>query len=98
MLQEFLGPDEIDLVMASQPAFLQAFLGGTDVIEGIPTELTDKLVNNLSLTASTDNLDKLKSELLSYRDAGLNSVSLRLYKDPAESIELLAQEFLPLLA
>ncbi|MDP6437848.1 MAG: LLM class flavin-dependent oxidoreductase [Gammaproteobacteria bacterium] len=95
VLQEFLEPDEVELVMASQPAFLQAFVQGSHEIEGVPDGLADKLVDNLTLTASTDRLDGLVEELLAYRDAGLSSVSLRLYADPADSIRLLAEKVLP---
>lgn len=95
VLQEFLAPEECELIMASQQAFVSAFAAGSHEIEGVPDSLADKLVDNLSLTASTDNLDSLAEELLRYRDAGLSSVSLRLYANPAESIELLANELLP---
>jgi alkanesulfonate monooxygenase SsuD/methylene tetrahydromethanopterin reductase-like flavin-dependent oxidoreductase (luciferase family) len=97
VLQEFLEPDECDLVMASQPAFLQAFVEATHEISGIPDALADKLVDHLSLTAGTDNLDTLQAELMRYREAGLSSVSLRLYEEPAASIELLAAKVLPAL-
>lgn len=95
VLQEFLDPKEVELIMVSQPAFLKAFVDGSHDIEGIPDALADKLVDNLTLTASTGNLDRLVEELLAYRDAGLSSVSLRLYADPAESIKLLAEKVLP---
>ena len=97
VLQEFLEPADVDRVMASQGAFTRAFVAGTHVIEGIPDRLADTLVDHLTLTASSDRLGPLVSELQRYRAAGLSSVSLRLYDEPASSIELLAREVLPAL-
>ncbi len=95
VLQEFLEATEIELVMGSQPAFLKAFVEGTHEIEGIPESLTDKLVDELTLTSSLADVDKLMEELRIYREAGLSSVSLRLYEQPADSIRLLAERILP---
>ncbi len=95
VLQTFLSPDETELIMQSQPAFLKAFVSGSHTVQGVPDALLDKLVDNLTLTASRDALAPLLAELQRYRAAGLSSVSLRLYESPAESIELLADQVLP---
>jgi alkanesulfonate monooxygenase SsuD/methylene tetrahydromethanopterin reductase-like flavin-dependent oxidoreductase (luciferase family) len=95
VLSEFLEPAECELVMASEPAFVRAFVAGSHEIEGLPDSLADKLVDHLSLTASTDDSDALIGKLLRYKHAGLSSVSLRLYSDPAASIERLADSVLP---
>ena len=95
VLAEFLEADEIDLIMASQPAFLQAFVAGAHEIEGVPEEVLEKIVANLTLTASSDNLSEVIAELCRYKALGLSSISLRLYADPAASIDLLAEQVLP---
>lgn len=97
VLETFLGAEETELVMNSQPAFLQAFVSASSSIEGVPDPLVDKLVDHLTLTASRDNVDALIGELQKYRDLGLSSVSLRLYEEPAASIEFLADRVLPAL-
>lgn len=97
VLQEFLEQKDIDLVMNSQPAFAQAFVEGSHVVEGISDSLADILVDNLTLTASAEKLDAVVAELLRYKEAGLNSVSLRLYEQPAASMQLLATKVLPAL-
>ncbi len=97
VLETFLTPDEVALVMSRRQAFHKAFVAGSDVVQGVPDSLLDKLVTNLTLTAATDDLEPLLATLRHYRAAGLSSVSLRLYADPAESIELLAAKVLPCL-
>jgi len=97
VLQEFLEQKDIDLIMSSQPAFVKAFSEGSHVIEGIPDSLANALVKNLTLTAAPDAIDGLVQELLRYKEAGLDSVSLRLYEQPAISMDLLATKVLPAL-
>jgi 5,10-methylenetetrahydromethanopterin reductase len=95
VLQEFLNPDEVATVMASQASFVKAFSQKTHVIPGVPESITDKLVEALTLTAARNNIAALVEELQLYREAGLSSVSLRLYEQPAESMRLIAQCVLP---
>jgi hypothetical protein len=72
-------------------------VAGSYVIEGIPASLVDKLVDELTLTASLDNIDGLIDVLQTYRDIGLSSVSLRLYELPSKSMQMLAKSVLPAL-
>ena len=95
VLEQFLQPHEIELILASEAAFVHAFVNGNHEIEGIPAALTDKLIDELTLTAATDNLGRLVEELQAYKNAGLAAISLRLYGQPAESMRLLAERVLP---
>ena len=95
VLQEFLDADEIATVMANQKSFVKAFNEQSAVIEGVPESIIDKLVAALTLTAARDNVDALVDELRAYRDAGLSTVSLRLYAQPAESMALIAERVFP---
>jgi alkanesulfonate monooxygenase SsuD/methylene tetrahydromethanopterin reductase-like flavin-dependent oxidoreductase (luciferase family) len=97
VLQEFLEQSDIDLIMNSQPAFVKAFRESSDVIEGIPDALADVLVDNLTLTATPNTVESLVEELVKYKEAGLSSVSLRLYEQPVASMQLLAKKVLPAL-
>lgn len=97
VLEEFLQADEVELIMNSQPAFVQAFREGSHRIEGVPDALADKLVDELTLTAAIEDVDRLVEELLQQKSAGLQSISLRLYADPAESMGLIAERVLPAL-
>jgi hypothetical protein len=81
--------------MAHKASFVKAYTEQSDVIEGVPEAITDKLVEALTLTAARDNVDALVGELQAYGDAGLSSVSLRLYEKPAESMKLIAERVMP---
>ena len=95
VLQEFLDTDEIATVMANQKSFVKAFTEQSAVIEGVPEAITDKLVAALTLTAARANVDALVDELQAYRDAGLSSISLRLYEQPAQAMTLIAERIQP---
>jgi len=97
VLETFLEPAEVELVMTSQPAFAKAFREGSAEIEGIPAALADKLVDELTLTAALADIDRLVAELHEQQSAGLQSVSLRLYTDPAAGMRTIAERVLPAL-
>lgn len=98
LLADFLAPADVDLVMASQPAFARAFAAGSDVVEGVPGRVLDALVDNVTLCGSTADLPAVIGHLRKLKAAGLGGVALRLYADPAASIRLLGREVLPALA
>jgi 5,10-methylenetetrahydromethanopterin reductase len=95
VLSEFLESADVDLVMRSQPAFVEAFVSGRDEIAGIPRALADRLVDHLSFVGTPEDADRLVAELQAYQALGLSSVSLRLYADPAASMEFIAASILP---
>ena len=97
VLGEFLDPADVDLVMNSAPAFWAAFRAGSAQVEGVPDTVLDALVEHLTFTGTPDELDLMIDKLLKFSMAGLDSVALRLYADPDQSIDLLGQRVLPAL-
>lgn len=98
ILGEFLEPGEVDLVMASRDAFARAFAAGSPRVEGIPDEVLDTLADNVALCGTPDTLDGVIGRLRHLQAAGLSSVALRLYADPAASIRLIGERVVPALA
>lgn len=98
LLAGFLAPTEVDLVMASQPAFARAFAAGSDSVEGVPGRILDTLVDNVTVCGSTADLPAIIDHLRALKAAGLGGVALRLYADPAASIRLIGREIVPALA
>lgn len=97
LLAEFLPPDEVQLVMDHRDAFIDAFRNGSSDVRGVPHAILDKLVDNVTLCGSTDNLDPKIDKLRAYAAAGLSAISLRLYAEPAASVRLLGERVLPAL-
>jgi 5,10-methylenetetrahydromethanopterin reductase len=97
LLGEFLEPDDVELVMASQPAFVQAYVDGSHEVAGVPDRVLDALVDNVTVCGGTADLDAVIVRLRHLADAGLGGLALRLYADPAASIRLIGTRILPAL-
>lgn len=97
LLAEFLPPDDVALVMASLPAFQRAFAAGSHVVEGVPDRVLDALVEHVTITGTTGELPRLLDRLGHLKDAGLDSVALRVYADPAGAIRFIGRHVLPAL-
>jgi 5,10-methylenetetrahydromethanopterin reductase len=98
LLAGFLAPADVDLVMASQAAFARAFADGSDRAEGVPVEVLDALVDNVTVCGTTRDLPAVIDHLRGLQAAGLGAIALRLYADPASSIRLIGREVMPALA
>ena len=92
LLAEFLDPADVDLVMASEAAFARSFAAGSHLVEGVPDRVLNKMVDKLTVSGSPDNMEPVIDKLRQLRDAGLGSVALRLYADPAASIRLIGEK------
>jgi alkanesulfonate monooxygenase SsuD/methylene tetrahydromethanopterin reductase-like flavin-dependent oxidoreductase (luciferase family) len=97
LLAEFLAPDDVTLVMASQAAFARAFAAGSHLVDGVPDRILDALVDNVALCGTPDNLEPVLTKLRHLKAAGLGGIALRLYGEPAASIRLIAEKVLPAL-
>ena len=97
MLAEFLDQADVDLVMASEAAFARAFAAGSHLVDGVPDRVLNTMVDRLTLSGSPDKLEPVIDKLRKLRDAGLSSVALRLYADPAASIRLIGERVVPAL-
>jgi 5,10-methylenetetrahydromethanopterin reductase len=95
LLREFLAEDDVELVMRSGAAFWKAFNAQAHIVEGVPDSVLDALVENLTFTASVEDLDRKLEKLHEYASSGLSGISLRLYQDPAASIRLLGERVVP---
>jgi len=98
VLGAFLDEAEVNLIMNSQHAFMNAFVQKTHEVEGVPRSLLDKLVENLTLTSSIDKLDNMIVHLDTFKQLGMKSITLRLYNNPAESIRLIGERIVPQVA
>ena len=97
-IEAFLTAAEVKTVKANMPAFWQAFQHRNGVIAGVPESLVDKLVEHLTLTAATDELDDRMEILHRFAAAGLTHITLGLHDDPAKAIRLIGERVIPTVA
>ncbi len=96
-ISSFLNAADTDLVEQQWPAFLQAFLQKTDVIEGVPDRVVRELVAHLTFTGGLDDIPRVIGELQKFKALGLNEVALRLHRDADESIQIIGEHLIPAL-
>ena len=85
-----LDDDECNLVENNMPGIIKAYMTNSPVIEGIPDAIVDKLVDELTFTGDLSDVDRLIERFWTFKNAGVNEMSLRLYDQPADSIRLIA--------
>ena len=97
-ISPFLNEADVELVRDHMPSFYKAFYRGEAEIENVPTPIVDTLVENLTLTATTDDLDERLEVLHDFAAAGLTHITLGLHDNPAEAIRLIGERVIPALS
>lgn len=93
----FLSDYDAEKVVASKPSFYRAFHERSGTIENVPEAIVESLIDNLTLTASVDELDDRLAVLHQFADTGLTHLTLGLHEDPADSIKLIGERVMPAL-
>jgi len=94
-LEDFLTAEECGLVDRNRNAFFKAYKNGTGVVPGVPESVLEKLVDNLSLAGTPDDLAGHIARLRALHRLGLDEVALKLHEDQAEAIRLIGERVLP---
>jgi alkanesulfonate monooxygenase SsuD/methylene tetrahydromethanopterin reductase-like flavin-dependent oxidoreductase (luciferase family) len=94
-LETFLDEDECRIVDANRENIFKAYKQKTDKIEGVPDEIVDKLVKNLSMSGNYDDIDSHIETLRRYRDMGLDEVAFKLHEDQEAAIRVIGERILP---
>jgi alkanesulfonate monooxygenase SsuD/methylene tetrahydromethanopterin reductase-like flavin-dependent oxidoreductase (luciferase family) len=94
-LSTFLTEEECQVVDENRANIFKAYKQKTDVIEGVPAAIVDKLVDNLTMSGDASDVDKHIETLRRYRDTGLDEVAFKLHEDQAEAIKIIGERVLP---
>ncbi len=96
-ISSFLSPEDTEFVEKNWPAFLQAFVQKTDVIEGVPDRIIEELITHLTFTGGLDDIPRVVAELKKFKALGLNEVALRMHRDADASIQIIGEYLIPAL-
>ncbi len=97
VVSKFLDDADYDVIESHKSDFFNALAAQSSDIEGVPERILTALVDNLTLTGSTSEIDSIVERLKAFKTAGLTSLSLRLYQDAAASISLIGEKVAPAL-
>jgi alkanesulfonate monooxygenase SsuD/methylene tetrahydromethanopterin reductase-like flavin-dependent oxidoreductase (luciferase family) len=94
-LSTFLTEDECQIVDDNRANIFKAYKQKTDVIEGVPSTIVDKLVDNLTMSGNHADIDSHIKTLQKYRDMGLDEVAFKLHENQDAAIRAIGERVLP---
>ena len=94
-ISTFLDPEESQIVEDNFHAFAYAYAHNTDVIEGVPDIIIDKLLNHLTFTGDFNDVDRFVEEMVQFKNSGLDEFAIRLYDNPEQSMGIIAEHVVP---
>jgi len=94
-ISTFLDSEESQIVEDNFHAFAYAYAHNTDVIEGVPDVIIDKLLNHLTFTGDFNDVDRFVEEMVQFKNSGLDEFAIRLYNNPEQSMGLIAEHVVP---
>jgi len=97
MLREFMSAEEFATVLEHVPAIYAMAAKDEDSVEGLPDELLDRCVDELTLTGGIGDLDRIIAHLLEFKAIGVTDICIELKKHQAHGIKLLGEHVLPAL-
>ena len=97
MMREFMSAEEFATVLEHIPAIYAMAAKNEDSVEGLPDELLDRCVDELTLTGGIGDLDRIIEHLLEFKAIGVTDICIELKNHQAHGIKLLGEHVLPAL-
>jgi len=96
-IHDVVTPEEAQLVIAAQPAFVRAYQRKSPEVDGVPEALLAKIVEHGVSASPLCEIEREVERMRAFRAAGLNQIALCLYADPEASIRAIGEKLLPAL-
>lgn len=97
-LSHVLDEDDARIVNENINSFVKAFHKKTPIIEGVPDEIVDKLIDGATSASSLEKIDTEIERFKQFEAAGLTEIALRIYDDPDDTIRILGEHVVPALS
>ena len=94
-LLPYVSEEEADAILANKWPFLKAFRERHGNIEGVPKNVTNQLVEGLSLSGDHSDIDRHIERLNKFSESGFTEIALRLHDNPADAIRVIGDKVLP---
>ncbi len=91
------GDDEVQLVIDNWDNFFKAFWTRTGEIDGVPEDVVNNLIAGMSSAGDEDAIDRELERYRAFADSGLTELSLRLFDDPMDGLQMVGKHVLPAL-
>jgi Luciferase-like monooxygenase len=91
------GDDEVQLVIDNWDNFFKAFWTRTGKIDGVPEEIVNSLIAGMSSAGDENDIDRELERYRAFAGSGLTELSIRLFDNPMEGLQLIGKHVLPAL-
>ena len=87
--------EEVQMIIDNWDNFFKAFWSRTGVIDNVPEETSNKLLDGMSSWGDFSAIDKEIERFKAFADTGLSELSIRLFDDPMDGLKLIGDHVLP---
>ena len=87
--------DEAELVRNSFPQFIMAMIDRSGVIKGVPEDLVQRLIDEVSSAGDYGDIDREIERYRAFERAGLTDLALRVFDEPLEGVRVIAERVMP---
>jgi 5,10-methylenetetrahydromethanopterin reductase len=94
-LDHLLDAADAQLVRDNFRNFLMADVTGSGEIKGVPPELVQRLIDEVSSSGDLDDLDREIDRYKAFEHAGLTDLALRVFDDPMDSLQIIKERVIP---
>ena len=97
MMKEFISDEEFQILLKHMPEIYAMAPNNVDSVDGVPDELLDRCVDELTLTGGVEDLDHIIEHMLEFKALGVTEICLELKNHQAHGIKLLGERVIPAL-
>lgn len=91
----YVTPEERQLVISKWQNFQKAFWTRSGIIEDVPPDIVERLIAGCASAGGLDAIDAQIERFRVFERAGLTELAIRLFDDPMQGLEILAQRVMP---
>jgi alkanesulfonate monooxygenase SsuD/methylene tetrahydromethanopterin reductase-like flavin-dependent oxidoreductase (luciferase family) len=86
---------EVEVVIDNYMNFMKAFWTRSGEIEGVPSDLVNRLIAGMSSTGDMTDLEQEIERFRQFKASGLTELSLRLFDDPMDGLKIIGEHVVP---
>lgn len=94
-LEHLCSPDEAQIVKDNFRNFIMADINGSGVIENVPSELVQKLIDNICSAGEVGDIPHEVERFRQMEQAGITDLAIRVFDDPFDALDLIAEHVIP---
>jgi hypothetical protein len=98
-LDHYLSAEEVALVKEKWDYFAVAFWSRSGEIDEdeVPPELVERCIGHFASAGDESAIDGEVERFMQFKNAGLDDLAIRLFDDPMDSLEMIAERVMPAL-